>query len=155
MLRLHPDKRAKAADLIHHRWLDGVVVQGEIDVIRRAEIEEIERRAGGGASRATPATAIPAPPQVLRVESQRSVEKQREKEEEKQRERDRSRTITAEAPALTQSEKDAMKPVERIAEDQEATLILGDPAAKQGQVPRLGTAPVPPSAKEKENQRRS
>lgn len=44
MLRLYPDRRAKAADLIHHQWLEGVVVQGEIDVIRRAEEEEATRR---------------------------------------------------------------------------------------------------------------
>ncbi|KAJ6498801.1 kinase-like protein [Mycena sanguinolenta] len=37
MLRLNSDKRAKASDLVHHNWLDGVVVQGEVDVIRRAE----------------------------------------------------------------------------------------------------------------------
>jgi serine/threonine-protein kinase SRPK3 len=37
MLRLHPDKRAKAADLVHHNSMDGVLVQGEIDVIRRVE----------------------------------------------------------------------------------------------------------------------
>ena len=40
MLRLNPEKRAKASELIHHAWLDGVVVQGEIDIIRRAEDEE-------------------------------------------------------------------------------------------------------------------
>ncbi|KAH6899143.1 CMGC/SRPK protein kinase [Coprinopsis sp. MPI-PUGE-AT-0042] len=45
MLRLHPDRRAKASDLIHHNWLDGVVVQGEVDVIRRVEAEEREKRA--------------------------------------------------------------------------------------------------------------
>ena len=45
MLRLIPEKRAKASELIHHAWLDGVVVQGEIDVIRRAEEEEARRRA--------------------------------------------------------------------------------------------------------------
>ncbi|TBU44950.1 kinase-like domain-containing protein [Dichomitus squalens] len=44
MLRLNPDKRAKASELIHHAWLDGIVVQGEIDVIRRAEEEEARRR---------------------------------------------------------------------------------------------------------------
>ncbi|KZV67786.1 kinase-like protein [Peniophora sp. CONT] len=43
MLRLHPEKRAGAGELIHHRWLDGVVVQGEVDVVRRAE--EADRRA--------------------------------------------------------------------------------------------------------------
>lgn len=40
MLRLHPEKRAGAGELIHHRWLDGIVVQGEIDVLRRAEEED-------------------------------------------------------------------------------------------------------------------
>ncbi|KAI0657078.1 kinase-like domain-containing protein [Cubamyces menziesii] len=44
MLRLHPDKRAKASELIHHAWLDGIVVQGEIDIIRRAEEEERRKR---------------------------------------------------------------------------------------------------------------
>lgn len=44
MLRLHPDKRAKASELVHHAWLDGVIVQGEIDLIRRAEEEELLRR---------------------------------------------------------------------------------------------------------------
>ena len=46
MLRLHPDKRAKASDLIHHNWLEGVLVQGEIDVIRRLEMDEAVRRRG-------------------------------------------------------------------------------------------------------------
>ncbi len=44
MLRLNPDKRAKASELIHHAWLDGIVVQGEIDIIRRAEEEEARRK---------------------------------------------------------------------------------------------------------------
>ena len=46
MLRLHPDKRAKASDLIHHNWLEGVLVQGEIDVIRRLEMDEAVKRRG-------------------------------------------------------------------------------------------------------------
>jgi len=52
MLRLHPDKRAKASELVHHNWLDGILVQGEVDVIRRAEEDEARRRrldaVGGG-----------------------------------------------------------------------------------------------------------
>ena len=44
MLRLHPDKRAKASDLVHHNWLDGILVQGEIDVIRRAEEDEARKK---------------------------------------------------------------------------------------------------------------
>lgn len=57
MLRLYPDRRAKASELVHHSWLEGVAVQGEIDVIRRAEEEEAKRRrqspmqdVGGGES---------------------------------------------------------------------------------------------------------
>lgn len=48
MLRLHPDKRAKASDLIHHNWLEDVVVQGEVDVIRRAEEEESAKKDEAG-----------------------------------------------------------------------------------------------------------
>lgn len=55
MLRLHPDKRAKASELIHHAWLDGIVVQGEIDVIRRAEEEERRRKVGAGGAGAVAA----------------------------------------------------------------------------------------------------
>lgn len=53
MLRLHPEKRAGAGELIHHRWLDGVVVQGEIDVLKRAE--EADRRAREPETGAAPA----------------------------------------------------------------------------------------------------
>jgi serine/threonine-protein kinase SRPK3 len=44
ILRLHPDKRAKASDLIHHNWLDGALVQGEVNIIRQAEEDEVRRR---------------------------------------------------------------------------------------------------------------
>ncbi|KZT33954.1 kinase-like protein [Sistotremastrum suecicum HHB10207 ss-3] len=40
MLRLDPERRAKAGDLCHHKWLEGVVVQGEIEQIWRMELEE-------------------------------------------------------------------------------------------------------------------
>jgi len=50
MLRLSPEKRAGAGELVHHRWLDGVVVQGEVDVIRRAEDDEARRRSTASAS---------------------------------------------------------------------------------------------------------
>ncbi|KAH9992815.1 kinase-like domain-containing protein [Russula vinacea] len=53
MLRLNPEKRAGAGELVHHRWLDGIVVQGEIDVIRRAEEEEARRRLPPSSSSST------------------------------------------------------------------------------------------------------
>lgn len=44
MLRLYPEKRAKAGEMAHHAWLEGIVVQGELDVIRRAEEEEQKKK---------------------------------------------------------------------------------------------------------------
>jgi len=44
MLRLHPEKRSKAGEMTHHAWFDGIVVQGELDVIRRAEEEEQKKK---------------------------------------------------------------------------------------------------------------
>ena len=37
MLRLHPEKRARASEMIHHTWLEGITVQGETLAIRAAE----------------------------------------------------------------------------------------------------------------------
>ncbi|KAF8647557.1 hypothetical protein AX16_006629 [Volvariella volvacea WC 439] len=50
MLRLHPDKRAKASELVHHNFLDGIMVQGEIDAIRRLEMEESQKVGGRSAN---------------------------------------------------------------------------------------------------------
>ena len=44
MLRLHPDKRSKAGEMTHHAWFEGIVVQGELDVIRRAEEDEQKKK---------------------------------------------------------------------------------------------------------------
>jgi serine/threonine-protein kinase SRPK3 len=32
VLHLHSDQRAKASELVHHPWLDSIVVLGEIDM---------------------------------------------------------------------------------------------------------------------------
>lgn len=55
MLRLLPEKRAKASELIHHKWLEDVVVQGEVDVIRRVEEADARRK-----QRTAPAEGAPA-----------------------------------------------------------------------------------------------
>lgn len=44
LLRLNPDKRAKAGEMKDHTWLDSIVVQGEIYVIRRAEEDDRRRK---------------------------------------------------------------------------------------------------------------
>lgn len=80
MLRLHPDKRTKASDLMHHNWLDGIMVQGEVDVIRRMEEDEARRKRDIAAN-------------------SREVS------------RDRGRRRVS---ALSQSEADAMKPVDDV-----------------------------------------
>lgn len=46
MMNYYPDARATPADLIKHPWLDGVVVQGDIDMAERAHKAEIERLQG-------------------------------------------------------------------------------------------------------------
>ncbi|KII89566.1 hypothetical protein PLICRDRAFT_160911 [Plicaturopsis crispa FD-325 SS-3] len=121
MLRLHPDKRAKASELIHHKWLEDVVVQGEIDVIRRAEEEEAR------SSNETPS----------RPSSSASAK------------------ARAKMPALSQSEADAMKPVDDIEAlgadtDADADLQPGQQQVLQ-QAPILNAAPVPSSSGGKEN----
>ncbi|KAF8998297.1 hypothetical protein BDQ17DRAFT_1411141 [Cyathus striatus] len=90
MLNLHPDKRAKASDLIHHKFLDGVVVQGEIDVIRRAEEEDNARKSAAGA--AARLNTAPAAIEAAHTPAD---------EDDKQR-----------LEAMAQAEVDAMKPVD-------------------------------------------
>jgi len=84
MLRLHPDRRAKASDLVHHVWLEGIVVQGEIDIVRRAERierEEKDRNTAPNGTRSDINSKLPA--HIFENE-------------------------------LSQSESDAMKPVEAL-----------------------------------------
>ncbi|KAG6915029.1 hypothetical protein DXG01_013841 [Tephrocybe rancida] len=136
MLRLHPDKRARASELVCHRWLDGIVVQGEIDVIRRAEREEREGR-------------LEVIPDVVREGRELSGSRSRE------RDRERKRT-SSEGAALTQSEVDAMKPVDESLSPAEGSVSPS--RAQQLQTPggtgtvRLGNPPTPSaSAGAKEN----
>ena len=41
MLHYYPDSRATAAELVKHPWLDGVVVQGDIEMMEREHRERI------------------------------------------------------------------------------------------------------------------
>jgi serine/threonine-protein kinase SRPK3 len=171
MLRLHPEKRARASELTHHRWLDGVVVQGEIDVIRRAEREEEERRRGvavggeGGemgppaslsrsgsaaglsASSATAAAAVPPALAAAAAAPTTSAGMTAADKEKKK------------LSGLTQSEADAMKPVGELESAANSPspsreggiIVLGGGAGAgsnagagtHGHQTRLGAAPVP------------
>ncbi|KAH8100428.1 kinase-like protein [Cristinia sonorae] len=137
MLRLHPEKRAKAGELIHHAWLDGVVVQGEIDVIRRAE-EGDRRRATSEAT-----TAITTTPGKGKARSSLDVED--------------DAATDREGVSVSMREVDAMKPVDGGDEEFELDLPErrgeGVAAAQAQHVPKLGTPVLPSSAVAKENQR--
>ncbi len=104
MLRLNPEKRAKAGEMVHHRWLDDVVVQGEIDVLRKMEQDEEKKR---HQQEAAVAEATPLPTSEAVAVAAAATSKERER-------------ASALAKALAQSEMDAMKPVD---ED----LVAGSP----------------------------
>ncbi|KAG6843956.1 hypothetical protein H0H87_011411 [Tephrocybe sp. NHM501043] len=145
MLRLHPDKRARASELVCHRWLDGVVVQGEIDVIRRAEREERERKemlaalgqAGGGDA---PQRGVP---EVVRADEAREASTSRSRE----RKRDKSGELKADVSmTLSEAEVDAMKPVEDPASlgfDSASASASASPTRRGGTTVVLGAAPTP------------
>ena len=52
MMHYYPDARATAAELVKHPWLDGVVVQGELE-LHRAEVDTL-RAARAGSDRGKP-----------------------------------------------------------------------------------------------------
>lgn len=123
MLRLHPDRRAKASELNHHNFLEGIVVQGEIDVIRRLELDEADKRKRLGNGVVVAVAEPAAAAKASKVEG-----------------------------ALDQSERDAMKPVEDASgvEEDEGEVEYDDepqitmqPASHhhQNQVPLLHTVP--------------
>lgn len=125
MVRLHPDRRAKASELIHHNFLDGIVVQGEIDVIRRMELEEAEKKQIYGEPNGV----------VTIAQETESVE------------------VVQEQPvtSLDQSVRDAMKPVEDgsslvevdggVEFDDDAPITMQLHSHHQNQVPLLHMAP--------------
>ncbi len=47
MLRLHPERRALSKELLVHQWLEGVVVQGEIELAQKQQRQRLLAAAGG------------------------------------------------------------------------------------------------------------
>lgn len=43
MLHYYPDSRATAAEMVKHPWLDGVVVQGEMEMAEKRHQRDLER----------------------------------------------------------------------------------------------------------------
>jgi len=52
MLHYYPDSRATAAELVSHPWLEGVVVQGELDM-HHGEMERLAAAGSGGSESGT------------------------------------------------------------------------------------------------------
>lgn len=63
MLHYYPDSRATAAEMVKHPWLDGVVVQGELEMAARGG----DASASGGPGAATEAGGDEALEEVLRM----------------------------------------------------------------------------------------
>ena len=135
MLRLHPDKRARASELIHHAWLDGVLVQGEIDIIRRAEEEELRKREAAATRRAGGPSASGAA-QVLGPESRAKLARAEERHN-----------------VELQTDMDALKPVDETlgveldqvvdAEEDERVSVTQVPTATAGAKENLIMKPAP------------
>jgi serine/threonine-protein kinase SRPK3 len=65
MLHYYPDSRATAAELLKHPWLEGVVVQGDLEIAKQNHEREVERlralqESGKPASAATDGEKVPA-----------------------------------------------------------------------------------------------
>lgn len=43
MLHYYPDSRATAAELVNHKWLEGVLVEGEFEMARRNQQQQLDR----------------------------------------------------------------------------------------------------------------
>lgn len=125
MLRLNPEKRAKAADLVHHAWLEGINVQGELDLIRRAEMEDL-RRKGKAVEGSDPSGHLSAA----------------------------NAAFISRAKAAEQEIVDAMKPVDEDTSATEGESDSGPShpphTPAHHSIPKLGT-PIPSSAGAKEN----
>ena len=53
MLRLHPEKRSGARELLDHSWLEGIVVQGEIEQAMRQAGIDVDALTSGSPSNST------------------------------------------------------------------------------------------------------
>jgi len=67
MLRLHPEKRAGARELLDHSWIQGIVVQGEIEqAMRQAGIDVDALTSGSPSGRTLPPGLTPSEADALK-----------------------------------------------------------------------------------------
>jgi serine/threonine-protein kinase SRPK3 len=125
MLRLHPEKRAKASELVHHAWLDGIVVQGELDVIREAEADDLRRRQE---------VDRPPPDKQQRESGGHDTESVNKARLQVQEAEAAATAARRESEEERQLERDAMKPVD---EDMSPEPVVAAPHASVPEVVRI------------------
>lgn len=138
MLNLHPDKRASAAEMLDHPLIKGLVVQGEIDQLVRAEEEA--KRAG------TPSEQPIDPSMEPAIEAIDAPAKAEGKGKKKKKKRGNAALANADAEAIEAAEAtiarravddaDAMKPVEGDIEGPLPNLALPHKSKGSGSVGR-------------------
>jgi serine/threonine protein kinase len=137
MLKLHPDQRASAADMLKHPLISGIVVQGEIDQIVRAE-EEAKRR-GRPENAISPTEDTPSGAVPMDVEPEVSSpvtgvpgggKAEGSKNKKKKKKRNNAALANADIEAIEHAEAtvaqraiddaNAMKPIEGLDEEEES-----------------------------------
>lgn len=66
MLRLHPEKRGGARELLGHAWIDGIVVQGEIEQAMRQAGIDVDALTSGSPGGALPPGLTPSEADALK-----------------------------------------------------------------------------------------
>ncbi|PWZ03663.1 kinase-like protein [Testicularia cyperi] len=66
MLRLHPEKRAGARELLDHTWIEGIVVQGEIEKAMRQAGIDVDALTSGSPGRSLPPGLTPSEADALK-----------------------------------------------------------------------------------------
>jgi hypothetical protein len=134
MLNLHPDHRSSAAEMLNHPLITGILVQGEIDQMVRAEEESKKQSIDGVVSPVTetPIEAVPMDPEPDISGPPEAVSAPKAEAGKKKKKKGNKRTnaalANADADAIVQAEAtvaqrqvddaNAMKPVEGLDEDE-------------------------------------
>lgn len=140
MLNLHPDKRASAAEMLKHPLISGLIVQGEVDQIVRAE-EEAKRR---GAPESVTSPVEPSSEAAMEVEPEvpaaAAITKTEGGKKNKKKKKRNAALANADIEAIEHAEAtvaqrafddaNAMKPIEGLEEEEDASPSRIAPASR-------------------------
>lgn len=154
MLRLHPDRRAKAADMAHHVWLDAMVVKGEIEALQVIQNLNVANQEVNGGENLLPVAADAADTSVTEEDSATTATGGSSSKKKKKKTKSPG-VHPAQALRIDSSSNDAMKPISPTSEVDAPKTPGGAarPAPLSPTAPRAlqGTTPVlsaPPTASE-------